>query len=99
MRKERHLHRAHHIVRATLDNPTIVKGTTVVLVDDIATSGKTLLRATDECIKGGALAVYAVVVHQDMRGDVLAAISNQEYGRYSLPIPQETGGSFEDLQC
>lgn len=42
-----------------------VQGKDVILVDDIATSGGTIMHAADLCIEKGATAVYAVVVHPD----------------------------------
>lgn len=42
-----------------------VKNKTVVLVDDIITSGGTLLNAAELCLKNGAKKVLAAVVHHD----------------------------------
>lgn len=42
-----------------------VKGKTVILVDDVATSGGTILHAAELCLSKGATAVYAAVVHPD----------------------------------
>lgn len=51
-------------------------GKTVILVDDICTTGKTLLSAITLCAKQGARSVYAVVVHADVDESVLSAIQN-----------------------
>jgi len=42
-----------------------IKGKTVVLVDDITTSGSTLIHASELCIKRGATRVLAAIVHHD----------------------------------
>lgn len=72
--KERSLHKTHHIKRITLDAPKLIAGNVAVIVDDICTSGKTLLSAAKLCVKHGATAVYAVVTHPDMDEQALAAI-------------------------
>jgi len=42
-----------------------VKNREVIIVDDIITSGNTLVNAAKECLKQGAKKVFAVVVHHD----------------------------------
>ncbi len=42
-----------------------VSGKTVILVDDIVTSGGTLINAAELCLKKGASKVFAAVVHHD----------------------------------
>ena len=42
-----------------------VKGKHVILVDDVATSGKTIMNAAKMCLDAGATAVSAAVVHAD----------------------------------
>ncbi len=74
IRKERSLHKAHHITGATLTNPKLISGKTAVIVDDICTSGKTLLSAVTLCMKHGAKDVYAVVVHPDMSTEAVNMI-------------------------
>ena len=42
-----------------------VKGKKVILVDDVATSGGTIIHAAELCLEKGAVMVYAAVVHAD----------------------------------
>ncbi len=42
-----------------------VQGKNVILVDDVSTSGKTIINAANLCLKNGAQVVTAVVVHSD----------------------------------
>lgn len=42
-----------------------VKGKKVILVDDVATSGGTIIHAAELCLEKGATTVFAVVVHAD----------------------------------
>lgn len=43
-----------------------VEGKIAIIVDDIVTSGGTLIHAVDLCIEKGAKAVYAAIVHHDL---------------------------------
>lgn len=61
--KKRNLQFTHQ--SEALDLYGDVKNKIVVLVDDIVTSGKTLINATNLCLKKGAKEIYAVVVHHD----------------------------------
>ncbi|OGK18311.1 hypothetical protein A3G67_03385 [Candidatus Roizmanbacteria bacterium RIFCSPLOWO2_12_FULL_40_12] len=54
------IHKSH-----TVDLHGEVLGKTVILVDDIVTSGGTLLNAASLCLKKGAKSVLAVIVHPD----------------------------------
>lgn len=51
-----------------------VKNKTVILVDDIVTSGNTLINAANLVIKNGAKKVYAAVVHADFSPDAVTKI-------------------------
>lgn len=61
--KKRDLDHIHH--SRALDFYGDVEGKTVILVDDLVTSGGTLLNATDLCLKRGAKRVLAAIVHHD----------------------------------
>lgn len=63
--------RDDHSVSVTL--PAIdVRGRTVVLIDDIASTGRTLARATDALYTAGAAEVHALVTHALFVGDAEA---------------------------
>lgn len=62
--KRRDLEKIH--TSKALDLYGNVKGKTVILVDDVVTSGKTLINAVDLCLERGAEAVYAAIVHHDL---------------------------------
>lgn len=61
--KKRNLDRLHR--SKALDLYGEVKNKTVILIDDILTSGGTLINAIDLCIERGAKNVLAAVVHHD----------------------------------
>jgi len=52
-----------------------VKGKTAILVDDIITSGNTMINAADLVIKNGAKKIIAVAVHSDFSPDALQKIN------------------------
>lgn len=51
-----------------------VRGRDVLLVDDILSSGKTLVAAAEELVRSGARNVYAACTHGLFAGDALAAL-------------------------
>ena len=55
-----------------------VRGKELILVDDVATSGKTLLNAADLCLKHGAKSVSAAVVHADFAQGVVQTIQSSQ---------------------
>ncbi|PIS15611.1 hypothetical protein COT62_02530 [Candidatus Roizmanbacteria bacterium CG09_land_8_20_14_0_10_41_9] len=61
--KRRDLEKIH--ASKALDLYGDVRGKTVILVDDVVTSGKTLINAVDLCLERGADDIYAVIVHHD----------------------------------
>lgn len=76
--KKRRAYAEPHQVRHERDvvNDATLSGKTVILVDDICTTGQTLLSAVALCAKRKARKIYAVVVHADMDEAVLAAIQD-----------------------
>lgn len=61
--KKRNLNALHQTI--ALDLYGDVKGKTVILIDDLVTSGRTLINAMELCFERGAKKVLAVVVHHD----------------------------------
>lgn len=62
--KQRDQDRIHQSVAIDLYGD--VKGKTAILVDDIVTSGGTLLHAAELCLEKGAKEVFAAIVHHDL---------------------------------
>jgi ribose-phosphate pyrophosphokinase len=93
--KKRRLEKAHHIARVYIDDPSAVKDKTVVLVDDISTSGKTLLLGANECLKHGAKEIYAVVVHADMNSLAVKKLAHSKIKKVfttdTLPVKDRGG--------
>lgn len=56
-------------VRVTLPRGLALQGRAVVLIDDIASTGRTLLDATRQCLEGGAASVDVAVTHALFVGD------------------------------
>lgn len=75
VQKSRHRREAHRITSAKLVRGSLVKGKIALLIDDISTSGETLLRAARECARHGAKAVEAIVVHPDMSPSAVKALN------------------------
>lgn len=61
--KKRNLNLKHQSI--ALDLYGNVNKKIVIIIDDIVTSGKTLINAVDLCLKKGAKEVYGAIVHHD----------------------------------
>jgi ribose-phosphate pyrophosphokinase len=72
--KKRNLAIAHQ--SKTLDLYGEVKNKIVIIVDDIITSGTTLINAANLCLKKGAKKVIAAVVHHDLSPKAPSLIQN-----------------------
>lgn len=59
-----------------------VKNKTVIIVDDIVTSGKTLVNATSLCLEKGAKKVYAAVTHHDFSNTAATDIQNSQINAF-----------------
>lgn len=59
-----------------------VKNKTVVLVDDIITSGKTTINAANLCIENGARNVLAAVTHHDFSEEAPKLIQNSKIEKF-----------------
>ena len=68
-------------VDVVADGGPALAGRAVVLVDDIASSGRTLLQAARVCRDAGAVSVDAVVTHALCRGEDLALLHAGGVGR------------------
>lgn len=54
--------RQHNVHGAYQADPDVVKGKSILLMDDVATTGSTILSCTDALISSGARNVYAVTI-------------------------------------
>ena len=68
------MHQIHKIKHCKIINNVDVRGKTAIIVDDICTTGRTLLSAADICVQRGAKQVYAVIIHPDMDKSVVDLI-------------------------
>ena len=71
--KRRNLDKIHHSKALNLYGE--VKGKTCIIVDDIITSGGTLVHAAEFCLKRGAKRVLACVVHHDFSPNAVSVLS------------------------
>lgn len=87
-RDQNHIHESK-----ALDLYGNVTGKTVILVDDIVTSGKTLLNAADLCLERGAKKVIAAVVHHDFSPEAPQLIQSSSITRFfttdTIALPKE----------
>lgn len=71
-----------------------VKGKTAILVDDIITSGRTLISAAELCISQGATRVLAAVVHHEFSEDSIEKIKASQIEKFfssdSILLPTDT---------
>ncbi len=72
--KKRNLDQIHE--SRALDLYGDVKGKVAIIVDDVATSGSTLINAAEFCKQNGATAVIAAIVHRDFAPDTAERIQN-----------------------
>ncbi len=70
-----------------------VKGRTVVIVDDMVSTGGTLFAAAEACVAGGASRILAVVTHALFVGDALQKLEASPIEKVlvtdSVPMPWE----------
>ena len=78
--KHRNLNKIH-ISKAVRLNGN-VKNKIAIVVDDIITSGNTLLNATDLILKNGAKKVVTAIVHHDFSPDTHIKIQNSKIERF-----------------
>ncbi len=77
-----------------------VKGKTAILVDDIVTSGGTLLHAADMCLDRGAKEVYAAITHHDFSAKAPDRIQNSSLTAFytTNTIPLKPAQIFSKLK-
>lgn len=78
--KKRLLEEIHQSI--SLDLYGEVKGKTAILVDDMTTSGGTLINAAKLCLKQGAKEVLAAVVHHDFTTDAHRRLENSPLKKF-----------------
>jgi ribose-phosphate pyrophosphokinase len=87
-RDEDHIHQSEALVLYG-----DVKDKVAVIVDDICTSGGTLIHAADLCMKNGAKKVIAAITHHDFSPGVSENIQNSSIEKFftsnSMPLPKE----------
>ncbi len=77
-----------------------VKGKTCILIDDIITSGGTLVHAAEFCMKRGAKRVLACVVHHDFSPNAAKVLGNSPIEKIfmSNTIALKPGQKFQSLK-
>lgn len=95
--KKRNLEKIH--TSTALDLYGDVKGKIVILVDDITTSGETLINATKLCLKKGAKEVLAAVIHHDFTDQAAEKIQNSPIKKFftTNTIALKNNQKFEKL--
>ncbi len=76
IKKVRSLNKVHHTAAIELQGQ--VEGKQVLIVDDICTSGGTVLNAVEMCVANGANKVYAVIIHADFTTEALQKIQTSK---------------------
>lgn len=74
--KKRDLEHTHK--STALDLYGDVKGKTAIIVDDVVTSGGTLINAAHFCLESGATSVIAAIVHRDFAPDTAKKIQDSK---------------------
>ena len=77
-----------------------VKGKTCIIVDDIITSGGTLVHAADFCLKRGAKRVLACIIHHDFSPNAKETLSKSKIEKIfmSNSIALKPGQKFNQLK-
>jgi ribose-phosphate pyrophosphokinase len=80
-----------------------VAGATVIVIDDLISSGGTMLRAAEACLAGGAAGLFAFAAHGLFTGEAATALGDERLARIivtdSVPpfrlAPELIGGRVE----
>jgi ribose-phosphate pyrophosphokinase len=76
-----------------------VKDKTAILVDDICTSGGTLIHAAEKCLEKGAKRIFAVITHPDFIDGVQEKIQASPFEKFftTNTIPFKKNAKFDKL--
>ena len=77
-----------------------VKGKTVIIVDDIVTSGRTLINGSEHCLSEGAKEIYIAVVHHELSKETSDKLNTSSVSRFfsTDTIPLDDGVKFPKLE-
>jgi ribose-phosphate pyrophosphokinase len=77
-----------------------VKGKTAIIVDDVATSGRTIMHAAKLCLENGAKRVLVAVTHHDLSPGVADELQNSSLEKFfsSNTLPMKSEYKFEKLE-
>jgi len=96
--KKRDQNVLHHTTALNLYGD--VEGKTAILVDDIMTSGRTMMNAVELCLTRGAIRVLIAVVHHEFSTETIDKINQSRVERVfstdTIVLPQES--KFEKLE-
>jgi ribose-phosphate pyrophosphokinase len=76
VKKERELTKAHYIKSVELDGAIDRKK--LIIIDDVSTSGGTIINAVELCRSNGVEEVFVVIVHADFARGVLEKFENND---------------------
>lgn len=79
IKKKRHLDKMHYCEAVELNGN--IKDKKVILIDDVSTSGSTLLNAMELCKANGVKEVYGLVVHADFAKGVAEKLQNSNFSK------------------
>lgn len=95
MKKKRDYNKIHMIKREkNFADKRNIKGKIAIIVDDICTTGKTLLSAVETCAKSGAKKIYAVIVHADMDESIVSLINKSPLEKLFITNSIEKAGNI-----
>lgn len=77
IKKERHLEKSHYCEAVELIGD--IKNQKLILIDDVSTSGLTLLNALELCKANGSPEVYALIIHPDFAQGVAEKFQNSDF--------------------